>query len=394
MRLNGSEIDVTRSICLALGNDISDRMTKAVKRAEATTVARKLTVRPQSEVKEATVSVVIPCYNYARFLPDAVRSALSQEGAIVDVIIVDDKSTDASLSVANELAAFDSRITVLAHRDNAGPVKTFNDGLALARGEFLVRLDADDLLTPGSLRRAIAVMQRFPSVGLVYGRPVHFSATTPKHRARARAWTIWPGKEWLEARCKSAFNVITSPEVLMRKSVVDLVGGQLPLPHTHDMEMWFRVAAFCDVAYIRGADQAWHREHPNSLSATKVDDLRDLTERRDAFEALFGGSVGEMDQSVQFHRHAKAAMAAQAVELATRLYDRGHPSASKVSNFRDLARSLVGDTKDISGWDGLERRMEMGADKVRRHPRFILERLVRGLKSRYSRWKWRRTGEW
>jgi len=180
----------------------------------------------------------------------------------------------------------------------------------------------------------------------------------------------------------------------MRKSVVDFVGGQLPLPHTHDMEMWLRVAAFCDVAYIRGADQAWHREHPNSLSATKVDELRDLTERRDAFEALFGGSVGEMDQSLQFHRHAKAAMAGQAVELATRLYDRGHPNASKVSNFRDLARSLVRDTKDISGWDGLERRMEMGADKVRRHPRFILERLVRGLKSRYSRWKWRRTGEW
>ena len=74
----------------------------------------------------------------------------------------------------------------------------------------------------------------------------------------------------------------------MRRSVVDKIGGQKHLTHTHDLEMWLRMSAFCDVAYIHGADQAWHREHAQSLSA-QYNGIRDLTERRDAFDALFVG---------------------------------------------------------------------------------------------------------
>ena len=54
-------------------------------------------------------------------------------------------------------------------------VATFNDGAKTATGEFLVRLDADDLLTPGSLARATQLARAYPSVGLVYGHPIHFS---------------------------------------------------------------------------------------------------------------------------------------------------------------------------------------------------------------------------
>ena len=107
-----------------------------------------------------TVTVVIPCYNYARYLPAAVGSVLSQSGVQADVVIVDDASSDDSLAVGRALEANDPRITVLAHARNAGPVQTFNDGLAAVHGEFLVRLDADDLLTPGSLERSVAVARR------------------------------------------------------------------------------------------------------------------------------------------------------------------------------------------------------------------------------------------
>jgi glycosyltransferase involved in cell wall biosynthesis len=357
-------------------------------------VTRRRRIRAHTGVSETTVTVVIPCYNYARYLPDAVGSALSQAGANVDVVIVDDKSTDDSLAVARKLAAIDRRVTVIEHLKNAGPVDTFNDGLAIAKGEFLVRLDADDLLTPGSLRRAIAVMQRFPSVGLVYGHPIHFSASPPAHRDDATSWTIWPGHEWLEARCRSGFNVITSPEVLMRRSVVDVVGGQVPLAHTHDMEMWLRMAAFCDIAYIRGADQAWHREHAKSLSATKVNDARDLTERRDAFDTLFRGKAGTIPQSAFLHEKARSAVAAHAVELATRQYDRGAPNHEEVAMLRDIASSLVKNPAAIAGWKGLDRRIAIGAGRAQRSPRFVFERLFRGLRFRFSRWKWHRTGEW
>jgi hypothetical protein len=229
----------------------------------------------------------------------------------------------------------------------------------------------------------------------VYGRPLHFTGDElPPHRDTASCWTIWPGREWLAARCRSGFNVITSPEVMLRRSVVDRVGGQQALAHTHDMEMWLRVSAFCDVAYVHGADQAWHRDHDNSLSAREVDGVRDLTERRDAFSVLFSGPAGGLAEARALHDAAKSALAAHAVELAKRQFDHANPNMAMVATFRDLARSLSVDADKIPGWVGLNRRMGMRPDKALRDPIFFLERTVRGLRSRYSRWKWARVGEY
>ncbi len=100
-------------------------------------IAQQIRVRPTKDAgSAATVTVVIPCYNYERFLPMAIESALSQEGVTVDVVVVDDASKDGSLQTARRLAAGDGRITVVAHEVNAGPVQTFNDGLARARENF------------------------------------------------------------------------------------------------------------------------------------------------------------------------------------------------------------------------------------------------------------------
>ena len=134
----------------------------------------------------ATVTVVVPCYNYADYLPHAVHTALSQQEVDVEVVIVDDASTDNSLEVARQLAAADARVRVLAHPENRGPVRTFNDGLATVVTEFVVRLDADDLLTPGSLARSAQVCAAFPSVGLVYGHPIHFDEEPPPARGRRK----------------------------------------------------------------------------------------------------------------------------------------------------------------------------------------------------------------
>lgn len=364
-------------------------------------MTKRVTPQGRTQVKveaasdcKATVSVIIPCYNYARYLQQAVKSTLSQEGVVVDVIVVDDASTDNSLEVARSLAASDARVTVIARNCNSGPVSTFNDGLARARGEFLVRLDADDLLTPGSLERSVAVMCAYPSVGLVYGHPLHFSGDRlPRPRRTASHWTIWHGRRWLADRCRSGFNVITSPEALMRKSVVDKVGGQQPLAHTHDMEMWLRISAFSDVAYIHGADQAWHRDHPASLSAMKVDVYRDLVERLAAFDLLFSGIAGAIPQAVELRQLAMMAIATDAVELANRQYDRPAANIELVNLYREVASSIVPSARDIPGWRGLERRIAMGPALAWRHPPFFLERAVRGIRGAVRRRKWHSTGE-
>jgi glycosyltransferase involved in cell wall biosynthesis len=351
-------------------------------------------VRAQPTIPaDATVTVVIPNYNYARYLPDAVHSVLTQRGVAVDVVIVDDASTDDSVEVARKLAAADDRILILAHRTNSGPVATFNDGLAMARGDFLVRLDADDLLTPSSLERSVAVAQHFPSVGLVYGHPLHFSGLTlPRARQRSTRWTIWPGRTWLSDRCHDGFNVITSPEVLMRKSIVDEIGGQQNLAHTHDMEMWFRVSAFSDVAYIHDVDQAWHRDHKDSLSARNVDTLKDLLERRDAFQVLFAGMAGQLPESNYLLNNAMRAVAAQALNEAIRAHSKGPSMRSDVERYVDIAKATTTDFETLREWRLLQRWLQYASQDVESHPAFFAQRVLRKLQQIIAWRRWHRSG--
>lgn len=316
---------------------------------------RTVRVRPRPTATDgATVSVVVPCYNYGRFLAEAVGSALDQAGVQVDVVVVDDASTDDSRAVAARLAAGDSRVTVVAHTVNRGPVDTFNDGLARATGEFLVRLDADDLLTPGSLARAVAVARSYPSVGLVYGHPLHFTEEPPPARGRARAWTVWPGRQWLRDRCVDGCNVITSPEVLMRASVVAQVGGQRPLAHTHDMEMWLRLAAFADVAYVAGADQAWHRDHAASLSAREVDDATDFRERVAAFDELAAGVAADLPEMPGLRAAAHRALVRQALRACRYEVARGRRDPERVRVLRSRVLELEPRLAGSARWRRLD----------------------------------------
>ncbi|TQS91534.1 glycosyltransferase [Arthrobacter sp. TS-15] len=340
-----------------------------------------------------TVTVVITCYNYGRFLRQAIESALTQNGVTADVIVVDDASTDNSHDVALELAAMSHRVKVLRHQSNRGPVISFNDGAAGARGEFMVRLDADDMLTPGSLRRAVDVARAYPSVGLVYGHPLHFEANElPAPRQAAKAWTVWPGREWLRERCRSGVNVITSPEALMRRSVLQTIGYQAHLKHTHDMEMWLRIAAFADVAYIHGADQAWHREHADSLSATGIDELEDLKARRDAFDVLFSGPTANIPEAPEFKAEARRALANDALTRACHEYDRGSGTAPKAEAFVALAAELVDNPTELEAWNRYARRRALGPALASQPLWSGPPRLARRIRHKMQRRRWHNSG--
>lgn len=338
--------------------------------------------------RRASVSVIVPCYNYAGYLAAAVTSALDQRDANIEVIIVDDASTDESLVVAHSLAEHDPRVRVIKHTVNQGPVGTFNDGLAVARGDYLIRLDADDLLTPGSVARSTALAEAFPSVSLVYGHPVHFSGPTlPRHRNRPRSWTVWSGTSWLELRCRRGVNCITSPEVLMRASVVRRIGGQRALAHTHDMEMWFRLALHGDVGWISGADQAWHREHESSLSAREVDVLTDLDERSKAFDELFRDRVSP--GRARLYQLARNALANEAVARASQAFSSGRGDSSEVSDYLRYASSLGVDLEALPHFPVLARARTLGARQAMYSP-YLFARAVayRGTREvRSLRWK-------
>src|SRR3954470_14326108 len=114
------------------------------------------------------VSIIIPCYGGARFLPEAIESCLRQTHRELEVIVVDDSSPDDSAAVAQSYAASDSRVRLIRRPQNGGVSRALNTGLEAARGAYLTRLAQDDLFDES----AIGVMQKHlmerPEAGLVY----------------------------------------------------------------------------------------------------------------------------------------------------------------------------------------------------------------------------------
>src|SRR5437870_3252196 len=99
----------------------------------------------------AKVDIVIPCYNYARYLEVCLRSVTNQSLQDLRVLIIDDASSDGSLLTARKLAQSDPRIEVAAHRENWGHIRTYNQGIEWASADYFLLLSADDLLAPGAL---------------------------------------------------------------------------------------------------------------------------------------------------------------------------------------------------------------------------------------------------
>lgn len=116
------------------------------------------------------VSCVIPVFNGERFLADAIDSVLAQSGCDVEVIVVDDGSTDATADVVE---AFGSRVRYV-RQDNRGPSAALGAGIALATGDFFASLDADDLWVEGKLERQLGVFEARPELDLCVAHVQNF----------------------------------------------------------------------------------------------------------------------------------------------------------------------------------------------------------------------------
>lgn len=153
-------------------------------------------------------TVIIPCFNAARVLPAAVDSVVAQGDIGVEIVLVDDCSTDETREVARSLAGRYANITVLAHAANAGPGPARNTGLRRARGEFVCFLDADDAYLPG-----------------------FFSAALRHFRENAKLSAVYTGIELVDCphevdrlHIAGAMNFMTSNKML-RRSTVEAIGG-------------------------------------------------------------------------------------------------------------------------------------------------------------------------
>ncbi|QQQ78488.1 glycosyltransferase [Saccharothrix sp. 6-C] len=325
-----------------------------------------------------TVDVVIPCYNYARFLRACVTSALDQPGVDVRVLIIDDTSSDETPEVVAELTR-DPRVEGRRHEVNQGHIATYNEGLLeWAKADYTVLLSADDLLAPGALARAAEVFEAHPNVGMVYGRVVNYTdhAELPSVVAAPAGRTVWSGVDWIEARCRTGQNVLSSPEAVVRTSVQQEVGGYRPdLPHAGDLEMWLRIAAVSDIGYVRGEPAAYYRVHQQSMMRTRFSSLfTDLEQRQAVFERFFAEHPG---LPARLRSLADRSIAKDALWRAVRAYDRDKLDEVPVDELEAFARRVHPDVARLPEYRALRRRRLLGPKVCSRTQLFVGSHLVK-----------------
>jgi hypothetical protein len=351
-------------------------------------------VPAQPLIGRPTVSVVIPCYRYGRHLPSAVASALIQPGVDVDVLVIDDASPDDSAAVATALARSDPRVRVRVHDENRGHIATFNEGLELAGGDYVVLLSADDMLTPGSLTRATALLEAHPNVGFAYGHPREFVDAPPVAETVVRDWTIWAGHDWLSRRCLRGSNCIFCPEVVMRRSVQEAIGGFNPaLPHSGDLEHWLRAATVADVGRVNGADQGYYRIHDQSMQRTIYAGLlRDLEERRAAFASVLLDADRPVADGTALYAQTCRALANAALDRVCWAYDAGATEDEPVAEYVAFACEVDPAIVRSPRWRSVVHRRSRGPERCQRGVAVRGRMVTRDLGDRIRWRRWRRSG--
>ncbi len=210
------------------------------------------------------VSVVVPTFNGERFLGDTLRSVLAQTHPAVEIITVDDGSTDGSAALVAAVAPRALRLS----QGNAGVSAARNRGLAAARGRYVIFLDQDDIWHPQQLERQVAWLEQHPECGVAV---VPYSHWYPAEGGYAAPETLWPPDPglvtdphftgWVYHQFLWDIWALTSG-TLMRREVVAGVGGfDVSLPYSEDWDLWLRLAQETQFALLRWPP-ILYRQHP------------------------------------------------------------------------------------------------------------------------------------
>lgn len=192
------------------------------------------------------VTVLIPVYNGAPYLVQSVDSVLRQDFGDFEVLLIDDCSKDESAKVIAQCAARDARIRPIYHTVNLGLAGTLNEGLELAKGEYVARLDQDDEALPDRLSQQISFLDAHPEVLVVGGQARNMGATPALDRP-VRLLTS-------PAEIRSQLpkhNCLYHPAVMLRREKVIAAGGyRKEFRNAEDYDLWLRLSRRGDLANL------------------------------------------------------------------------------------------------------------------------------------------------
>ncbi len=196
------------------------------------------------------VTVVIPVHNGEDFVGDAIRSVLAQDGVTVQLLVVDDASTDGTSEIVR---TFGDDVQLVTLPKQPTGIAATNAGLALADGEFVCILHHDDVLLPGKLARHVELMRRHPEVGLSYSAQHYIDANgrrlgTIRSPLMHRDYVVSGA---VELRALAIQNYVNFCNAVVPRSAYEAVGDYpAQWQITAEWAMWTRLAKRYDVGYL------------------------------------------------------------------------------------------------------------------------------------------------
>ena len=298
------------------------------------------------------VSVIIPTYNRPDYLREAVKSIFAQTYPLIEILIIDDGSSDAGALTKSALQPYllvDSsssplpKVTYL-YQKNCGLVRSVNRGLALAQGEYIQRLDDDDRLLPEKIARSVEVFQSCPEVGLVATGYYHINA------AGQRIHSCPPRRVSESTRLLNMLmGCISACAGVMVRSLVHQKVGVYRDIKAQDYDMWVRVAKEFKVETIN-LPLAEYRQHPGSSINIKDNrakmewDILNFTD-----EQIKSTPLDELIPNLRSRPHAHALRAAVYLQQDGK-YARGTPLAKAEL---EQARQLAPNDSLLRLWEGV-----------------------------------------
>ena len=218
-----------------------------------------------TETPAPLVSAIVPVYNGERFLRAAFDSALAQTLENIEIIVIDDGSTDASGAIADDYAARHPGKFVVIHQTNGGLVVARNAGLAVARGRYMALLDADDEWLPHHLSACVDVLEKNPRIGLVHANIERINTDGSNTLAVKRYWSR--GMDPF-ATIYLRHEHVSCSTVVARRDLIDGVGHfdeAFNRIGCEDRDLWLRCAAETEFVFIDDVHLRY-RTHNENMS--------------------------------------------------------------------------------------------------------------------------------
>ena len=182
------------------------------------------------------ISVVMSVYNAEKYLSEAIESILSQTFSDFEVILINDKSADESLSIMEEYQKRDSRIRILNNDVNLGLTKSLNKGLEIARGEYIARMDADDISVPERFQKQVDFLDSHQDYSFVSCIARYIDENGNPEQLR-----LFPETNEEIYAMMPKVDAVMNPGVMFRRTDIEKIGNYCEdFRVVQDYDLWFR----------------------------------------------------------------------------------------------------------------------------------------------------------